>query len=492
MADKTEKRGWLPKHLRSLFPEDDAHVSDETLASMLPEEGQSIKTGRVGRAIKMSRLAIGGGGKWLLGKARNSIAGEDSEGLRSRLQNIELARQMLQTFSEMRGISMKLGQMMSYMDDFMPEEGRRILALLQRDAPAMPYDDIAAIVKQELGGAPEEVFATFSKEPIAAASIGQVHRATLPDGTQVAVKVQYPGIEEAMRADLKNARVLNLFQKMFFFSTDAKAIMQELEERFLDECNYEQEADYQDTFFKRFEGHPSIVVPKVFRDFSTKRILTTRFEEGMGFYEWMETNPTPEQRETITRAMYRFYIGSLYLDGLFNADPHPGNYIFREDGKIVFLDYGCCRPFPLERRKLWVKLCRAVYTEDFDTVHELGVSMGFFKEGTKYNRDAFIELMQYLYRPYLKDDIFDFALQRPETTFRNMFVENPNLFKLNMPPDAVFLNRIGFGLVSIMTEFGARLNCRQHIGQYFEGIDPDWPEDPTLQGPEPHPLVAIK
>lgn len=479
MADSSDKNKWLPKHLRSLFSKEEEN--DEQLAFLensLPKEGESIRTGRVGRALKMSRLAVGGGGKWLLNKAKNAVSTEEASQGRDARHSMELAKQMLQTFSQMRGISMKLGQMMSYMDDFLPPDARRVLALLQRDAPAMPYEDIARVIQQELGAAPEEVFQSFSKTPIAAASIGQVHRAVLPDGTAVAVKVQYPGIEEAMKADLKNAKVFNIFQKMFFFNTDAKAIMQELEERFMDECNYEKEADYQELFYNRFASHPSIIIPKVHRDFSTRRILTTTFQEGMGFYEWMATEPSEEERQHITRMLYRFYIGSLYLDGLFNADPHPGNYIFKEDGRLVFLDFGCCRPFPDDRRNLWINLCKAVYTKDFDTVHELGVTMGFFQESTQYNEDAFIELMEYLYRPYLEDDVFDFALQRPETTFRNMFLDNPNLFKLNMPADAVFLNRIGFGLVSILSEIGSAMNCRQQIAEYFKGYDPDWPEDP--------------
>lgn len=481
MADKKEKSGWIPKHLRSLFEQEGEEA--EALKDALPEQGESLRTGRLGRALEMSKLAMGGGGKWLIGKARNALSNEESARERDRVQSIALAKQMLQTFSQMRGITMKLGQMMSYMDDILPPEARKVMSLLQRDAPPMPYEDIAKTIQEDLGGAPEEVFATFSQEPIAAASIGQVHVATLKDGTKVAVKVQYPGIEKAMKADLKNAKIFNLFQKMMFFSTDAEAIMGELEQRFMDECNYEKEAAYQELFYNRFKEHPWIVIPEVHKEYCSRRILTTTFQEGMGFYEWIATDPSPEQRHHMTRMLYRFYIGSLYLDGLFNADPHPGNYIFREDGKLVFLDHGCCRHFPTERRKLWTKLCIAVSHADYDTVHELGVEMGFFKPGATYDKAAFEELMRYLYRPYLKDEPFNFALQKPETTFRNMFIENPNLFKLNMPSDAVFLNRIGFGLVSILAEIGSSLNCRQHIGAYFKGHDPDWPEDPVVIEP---------
>jgi predicted unusual protein kinase regulating ubiquinone biosynthesis (AarF/ABC1/UbiB family) len=254
--------------------------------------------------------------------------------------------------------------------------------------------------------------------------------------------------------------------------------MEELEERFMDECNYEKEAEYQEAYRERFAGHPVIVVPEVHHELSGRRVLTTTLQSGMSFYEWLATDPSSEERQRVTATFYRFYIGSFYMDGLFNCDPHPGNYLFAEDGRIVFLDYGCSRYYPTERREKWIDLCRTVFSDDRTRLFEIAVDLGFFKDGTTYDEDAFRELMRYLYQPYLEDRPFDFAEHRPEDTFRRMFVDNPNLFKLNMPADAVFLNRIGFGLVSLLAEVGSSLNCRRYAGAYFDGVDPDWPEDP--------------
>jgi predicted unusual protein kinase regulating ubiquinone biosynthesis (AarF/ABC1/UbiB family) len=435
------------------------------------KDADKLSTSRIGRALKLSSFAVKSGSKMLLSKVKAEA---------EHAAQMALASEMLKTFSEMRGVTMKLGQMLSYLDDALPPEARKILTVLQRDVPPMSWEVVAEQVKKDLGKRPEEIFPEIATEPLAAASIGQVHRAVLPDGTPVAVKIQYPGIDAAMSADLKNAQVLSLFQRMFFFRTDTTAIMQELEERFMDECDYRKEAEYQEAYRERLAGHPTIVVPEVHREFSGQRVLTTTLMHGKTFYEWLASNPSAEERYRVTATFYRFYIGSFYLDGLFNCDPHPGNYLFRDDGKIVFLDYGCSRRFPEERRRAWIRLCKTVFDDRRDQLRELAIEIGFFKDGASYDEEAFRELMRYLYQPYLENRPFDFAEHRPENTFRRMFVDNPNLFKLNMPSDAVFLNRIGFGLVSLLAEVGSALNCQYYANNYFSGRDPDWPEDPHL------------
>ncbi|MEO1337700.1 MAG: AarF/UbiB family protein, partial [Myxococcota bacterium] len=265
---------------------------------------------------------------------------------------------------------------------------------------------------------------------------------------------------------------------------EMSALMKELETRFLDECDYRKEADYQTAYGERFAGHPYIVVPEVHRGWSTQRVLTTTYYEGKSFHEWLKSEPSEDDRQRVTQLFYRFYLGSLYLDGLFNCDPHPGNYLFLDDGRVVFLDYGCCRRFTQERLEQWIAMNKAVCDDDPARLHEVAVDVGFFAPGAKYDREAFRTLMRYLYQPYLKDEPFDFSGEhRPETTFRAMFSQNPNLFKLNMPADAVFLNRIEFGLVSMLAKIGGKLNCHQYATSYFQGIDPDWAEDPKRPRP---------
>lgn len=431
-----------------------------------------LDTGRLGRAAKMSKLALSTGRRALVDKARGAL-GREVEG-----RGEGLAIDMLETFAELRGMGMKLGQMLSYLDDALPPEARRVLAVLQRDVAPMPWASVASVLEEGLGARPETVFEHFEQTPIAAASIGQVHRARLPGGREVAVKLQYPGMADAMRSDLSNARILSLLQKMFAFSTDTKAIMAELEQRFLDECDYRKEADYQEAYRRRFAGHPLIVVPEVHRELSSERVLVSDFHEGARFQDWLDGGPDEATRQAAVAAFYRFYLGSFYMDGLFNCDPHPGNYLFRPDGRIVFLDYGCCRRFDAQRIEGWVELYQVVSRDDRAALDRLAVELNFVPADAKYDKDAFRELMRYLYLPYLEDVPFRFSDHRPEDTFRRMFTENANLFKLNMPSDAVFLNRIGFGLVSLMSEMDGVLNVRAHVDAYVQGLDPDWTQDP--------------
>ncbi len=465
----------IPEHLKAAFGGGLSESATAAVQRVLSAKTESIATGRVGRALKISGIAMRSGRRLLVDKAKDALGKGNAE---DPARGVEMAAEMLQTFSQLRGITMKLGQMLSYLDDALPPEARRVLAVLQRDAAPMPWPIVKAQLESELGGPWAQFFVSIEEIPLAAASIGQVHRAVTHDGRDVAVKIQYPGIDKAMAADLKNAKVLSLFQRMFMFSTDTKAIMDELEERFMDECDYRKEAEYQQAYRARLAGHPKMLVPEVHADLSTQRVLTTTFYEGCTLYEWMDRDPSPQQRAELTRLLYRFYIGSFYLDGLFNCDPHPGNYLFTDDGRVVFLDYGCSRYFEPARLANWAKLCQAVFVDDRGDIEALSQELGFIELGQKYDWAGFRELLRYLYLPYLTEGQFDFAEHGPEDTFRRMFIENPNLMKLNMPADAVFLNRIGFGLVSLLAQIGATMDCRHYATQYFQGIDPDWPEDP--------------
>jgi predicted unusual protein kinase regulating ubiquinone biosynthesis (AarF/ABC1/UbiB family) len=440
---------------------------------------KGIKKGRLTRAFELSKLAAGYGRRFVAEKAK-ALATDARMDLRlTNARSVELAEEMLETFSEMKGLAMKLGQMLSYLEDLLPPEAQKILIKLQRDAEPVPYEEIRALFIEEMGAPPEERFASFDPTPIAAASIGQVHRAELPDGRVVAVKIQYPGIAEAMSADLKNAKMFGLFQRVFFFRTNTTAIMAELEERLLDECDYRKEADYQERFGRIFAKHPIIVVPEVHREHSSRRVLTTTFYEGRSFYDWLEGEPPEEARRSVMATFYRFYLGTLYLHALFNCDPHPGNYLFLDDGRIVFLDYGCVREFPEERCRLWVEMCKAVVADDEERIETFARQVGFIPESVKeYDHEAFRRLMRYIYAPYLEDRPYSFRDHPPQQTFREMFLENTNLFKMDMPADAVFLNRITFGLVSLMTDLGSEINVYRLANAYFEGRDPLWDHQP--------------
>src|SRR5207248_3987358 len=217
--------------------------------------------------------------------------------------------------------------------------------------PAMPWKKVKGVVEEEWDGEPvEELFEDFEHEAAAAASIGQVHRAVLPDGRRVAVKVQYPGIAEALRADLQNAQMLMRMAKALAPGLDARAAAAELKERVLEELDYEYEAQNQRTFARAYRGHPFIYVPDVVTRLSRRRLLVAEWVDGESF-EAARDLPQ-EERDRLGEIIYRFYYGSIYHLQHFNADAHPGNYLLMDEGKVAFLDFGMTKQLDKEQIEL--------------------------------------------------------------------------------------------------------------------------------------------
>src|SRR5690348_14868764 len=242
---------------------------------------------------------------------------------------------MVGALGQMKGAAMKLGQFASFIDtEFIPEEYRDIyqeqLAKLRTDAPPMPWEKVEKVLDEEYEGESiSELFADFEKEAFAAASIGQVHRAELLDGRQVAVKIQYPGIAEALDADLRNAGTIVRLARALAPGLDAKAIAKELRERVMEELDYEYEAQNQRTFSRAYRDHPFIYVPEVITRLSRRRVLVTEFVDGIDFERVREL--PQEEKDRVGEIIFRFFYGSIYHLQHFNADPHPGNYMLMDD-----------------------------------------------------------------------------------------------------------------------------------------------------------------
>jgi predicted unusual protein kinase regulating ubiquinone biosynthesis (AarF/ABC1/UbiB family) len=251
---------------------------------------------------------------------------------------------MAETLGTLRGLAAKVGQMASYVDGFVPqaqaEAFQAVLRQLQADAPRSPAAAVRALLERELGAPVDRLFHSFSDEPFASASIGQVHEAWMPDGRHVAVKVQHPGIDKAVEADLANGRALADFAGAFLpRSVDPIRLYEELARRFVDEIDYTREAANQERFAHLHAGDPDMWIPSVIRERSNRRVLCTELAQG----ESLDAVATWPERERvrIARIMWRFAYKSILVGGVFNADPHPGNYLFSPGRPVVFLDFGC-------------------------------------------------------------------------------------------------------------------------------------------------------
>jgi len=284
-------------------------------------------------------------------RAANLTRSQDARQAAAERRQIEEAEKIVDVLGHMEGVAMKVGQMVSVIDleGLPPDDPERFqskLASLRDSAPRVSFKEMRKVIEDDLGERLENVFDEFEPEAVAAASIGQVYRARLDDGRRVAVKVQYPRVAAAVRADLQNIGLL-LAAKRIAPLLDAKAVAQELRERLGEELDYEHEAQAQRDFARRFSGHPFIVIPTVLSELSGERVLVSEWVDGAEFEEVKQLDQAA--RDRFGEIVFRFFFGSLYRDGDFSGDPHPGNYQLLEDGRVAFMDFGMTKRIPSER-----------------------------------------------------------------------------------------------------------------------------------------------
>lgn len=385
------------------------------------------------------------------------------------------AARALETMGQMKGAMMKLAQMVSYVSEDVPEAYRKQLAALQANAPAMDFDVIAVELERELGSPLAASFAEIDPEPLAAASIGQVHRATLPSGEPVVVKVQYPGVEEAIRGDLKNVAWLHPLLGAVYPALETGPIVEELRDRILEELDYETEARNQRAFAELWAGHPLVRVPRVCESHSTGRVLTSAYAEGHDF-TWLQAQPDAV-RQRAAEVLYRFVFASMLHHRAFNGDPHPGNYRFDAEGRVTFLDFGCVKYFTAAITGGIRRLHCAYLDGDLPAMRRAVEGLGFLSEDTQISTELYREYMGYFYRPFARDEEFEFTSEytsRATAHVMNMgdprFGEVPK--KSNMPRDLVFLNRLQWGLWPVLASLRARNQWHRIHGEYIRDASP--------------------
>jgi len=375
--------------------------------------------------------------------------------------NAAIAARIAETLGEMKGLAMKLGQSASYLDFAIPEEGRAALASLCSRSRPMAPSVVAEIFVRELGASPRRLFAEWSPEPFAAASIGQVHRARLHSGELVAVKVQYPRIVEAIDADLKNSLLAERASALIFRGVEPGVFSGELRERFLEECDYRQEAANQQQLRRLWAGRDEVHIPRVFEELTTTRILVTELASGDDF-ETFAGRASQAEKDRAGEIMYRFAYESIFRHGLFNADPNPGNYLFHEGG-VTFLDFGCVKRFPADHLVRWRALLRAILERDFSRAAALLVESGYVPNHEGFDFAFHHRLSLHLHQPLLTEGPFTFTPEFIERTWRMSWPENRNRFRMTTPKHWVFTYRLNWGLYAVMAKLGARGDWRSPI-----------------------------
>jgi predicted unusual protein kinase regulating ubiquinone biosynthesis (AarF/ABC1/UbiB family) len=430
---------------------------------------------RLERQARVWRLTARRTAHYAVYRVRGRRAGEEE---RARLEEqfaIRTAEDVAAVLGGMKGAIMKAGQMVSFIADGLPAEAQAALASLQADVPPMAPSLAEGVVRAELGAEPEQLFLDWSPVPVAAASIGQVHRAVMPDGRIVAVKVQYPGVDQAIRSDLDNAELLyGLFASFALRNLDVKALVDELRARMADELDYRKEAGHQAEFAARYSDHPFIRVPEVVPERSTARVLTTEWSEGQRWDEFLATAGN-DARQRAGEILMRFAQGSIHQHGVFNGDPHPGNYRFQPDGTITFLDFGLVKRWSPGEFERLSPVLDAVLDIDPERTVAAAVAAGFLPPDHGFDPDFVFEYVKGPYEPF---EVDGFTYTRAWTASALQTVVDYQgrygelIKKLNMPTSYVILDRVIWGVSALLGRLEATNAWRGILAEYRKGGPP--------------------
>ncbi|MBD0323020.1 MAG: AarF/ABC1/UbiB kinase family protein [Aldersonia sp.] len=438
----------------------------------------NVPTSRLARG---SRLGAAAAGQVMRsGRMRMAMVGR-SEQVREQLREestLRAAEQLVTVLGTMKGVAMKLGQMLSVLDlDLVPSEQRedfqQKLAVLRDSAPTVPFHRMRGVIERELDRPLTEVFAEFDEQPIAAASIGQVYRACLHDGRTVAVKVQYPGIDAAVRADLQNLAMLRrVLQSALPWVTPA--LLDELTRNLETELDYQLEAGTHGRIADLFTGHPFIAVPRPIAELCRTRVLVSEFYPGVGFDE-IRRLPQAE-RNRIGEIIYRFYVGSLFGFDEFCGDPHPGNVLFGADGRVAFVDFGLFNRMDHRHVRFELECLRAAAEERGEDLYELMRRRGVIDDTAQVSA---AECLDYVYAasewclvdqemritPELASGAFLLAIDPRATEFAGMK-------RQNLPPEHLFSRRADFLTFGVLGQLEATANWHRIAREWMYDDEP--------------------
>jgi len=444
------------------------------------ESNKNIPTSRVRRTATVGKLAASEAVKQFGTRAANVTRGEEASERALAKRQLQTAKQIVAALGTMKGAAMKLGQVMSFLDvglveEEYREEFQRELAKLRDSAPTVSFKQMKRVIEDDLEQPIADVFESFAQEPIAAASIGQVYRATLHDGREVAVKVQYPGVAAAVRADMQNLDMIMRLLKRMTPGMDAKAIAAEIRERIGEELDYELEAQNHSALARIFRGHPFIAVPEVITSLSRERVLVTEFVQGVGFEE-LKRRPQSE-RDRIGEIVFRFFLGCLYRHRQFSGDPHPGNFLLLADGRVAFLDFGLFKRMEREPVALELACQRAVSEGDAGELHRLLAQSGFLPEPDRVDPEhllAFIESAIWWYTT--ADEPVQLT---PETATQVMLESSdprssyfPEMRHQDMRPEHLFGRRMELLTLAVLSQLRARANWHRIAREWMYGEEP--------------------
>jgi len=425
-----------------------------------------LTTGRTRRALKVGTLTTQVGGSYLLNALKRPFQSEDRQKQETLDTHLRNALLIVERSKELKGAFMKLLQMLSMRHDLFPPEVLEIFSVTQSQVPPMPYAMIRRQVEKELGKPPEKLFASFEQEAFAAASLGQVHRATLHSGETVAVKIQYPGVDETVGQDLKNVKALLqtftvIGRDVLRQKIDSDELYQELEERLGEELDYEHEARNLELFRKMFADDDEVVIPSCHTDLTSRRVITLSFVEGYPLSEFLLPHVDQDLKDWVAIKYFRVLWRQIFEFGTLHTDPHPGNYLVTFHPRLAMLDFGSIRIFPEEIRAAYLKLARALLDHDHAEAARQCVVLDYIDRD-----DDPAPMLETILDPVL-EDVGDYDPRHYDSVERGMKVATIALEKrvFKAPGHRVFFLRALIGLDSYLQQFGTVTNYHRLIEQ---------------------------
>ncbi len=421
----------------------------------------------------MSKIptSLFGRGTKLLGLASKLAIEEASSRLKTwedekdkLLSKVQMAQDMVKTLSQLKGASMKVGQLLSLdLGDYLPPEIVKVLEQLHHQSTFLDFNKIEKVLKAELGDKYSH-FKDISRTPIAAASIGQVHKAVLHD-KDVVLKVQYPGVAESIPSDMKLLEII-MKQANFFQGkreTDLTSFFEEVKAVLMKEADYNNELMMHLLYKEKFKDSP-YVIPKAYEEYSTGKVLTQEYIEGVSFTQWLETNPELEVREKLSDLMMKLYLEEVFVHGMVQTDPNPGNFLITKDDRIALLDFGAVKVYSKEFITGYRDILIYAYNKDSEKIIEQSIKLGFMdpREGQDV-KDIYLEMMEFLVESFRQDDHFDFTDKTFFAKSRDLSWEMTKRCKYSPPPkDLLFLHRKLAGVFIFIKKMDVKIRLKDY------------------------------
>lgn len=425
------------------------------------DEGEEVPTARFSRFASVTGLTAGLSARLIGHKVLSALTLSSKERREERLSRLMTSegKRIVEVLGKMKGASMKIGQILSADPDLVPPELANELATLQTAAPPMPWAQVKAVLEAAWDRPLEGVLLTFEPTPRGAASIGQVHRGRLHDGRDVAVKLQYPGVEDALESDLKNLATLMNVARMVFDKRRVQGWLAEVESQLIGEADYEGEGRRLGEFCELFSRFSGFAVPSPVPEWTRKDVLVMGWLDGDKLDTALLARDAETRRETCER-LARTWIACCFDHQVVHGDPHPGNFLLQADGTIGVLDFGAIKRLPVALTDGLLELFRLLWRKDGAGALALMTRLGFGEEGAKVSPALLLEYLELICAPFIHEGPFDYGAWRPHRAIKRETLSHPSLWRLAPPEDLLPLVRVASGMKGLFARLGVSLDVR--------------------------------